>query len=432
MNKQHPTLSLPSIPELPDPFLKPDGSRVLSPAEWPAQRSYLKQLLTEYLYGEMPPAPQDLSAELLFTRPGYSDRAVLETVRIRFAGGLSFDVDIIRPNREGRVPVITWNQFRGMHGSPVEEETVLARGYAIVEFDREQLARDSAEALEGPLAKAFPGYGWGAIAMWAYMQSRVVDYLETTDWADMDRLVATGHSRGGKVALCAAIYDDRFALCAPNGSGCGGAGCFRFLGGRLGEGTGLCETAGSICDVFPFWWADRFAQFGLRQLRHSRDDCLQSNELPGASSRLEEEQLGRTLHEDRLPFDLHTAKALIAPRALITTDALSDTWANPYGTQITWRAAQEVYDFLGVPERNAMHLRDGGHLFSKTDWLALLNFADTLFFDQPHHPDITRFPPQGSEQPGKLAQFQDWRNERRHYGWRRPDPNHFMKISEIL
>ena len=52
-----------------------------------------------------------------------------------------------------------------------------------------------------------------------------VDYLFTTDWADTDKIIATGHSRGGKVALCAAIYDERIALCAPNGSGCGGAGC---------------------------------------------------------------------------------------------------------------------------------------------------------------------------------------------------------------
>ena len=42
---------LPSIPELPDPFEKPDGSRVMTPEEWPAQREYLKELLAHYLYG---------------------------------------------------------------------------------------------------------------------------------------------------------------------------------------------------------------------------------------------------------------------------------------------------------------------------------------------------------------------------------------------
>ena len=73
---------------------------------------------------------------------------------------------------------------------------MLNHGYAIIEFEKEQLAADSADAIHGPLATTYPGYTWGAIAMWAWAQSRVVDYLATTDYADMNRIVATGHSRG--------------------------------------------------------------------------------------------------------------------------------------------------------------------------------------------------------------------------------------------
>ena len=124
---------------------------------------------------------------------------------------MQFDCELIRPAKEGKVPVITWNQFKGRHGSPDEEDAVLNHGYAIIEFEKEQLAADSADAIHGPLATTYPGYTWGAIAMWAWAQSRVVDYLATTDYADMNRIVATGHSRGGKVALCATIYDERFA-----------------------------------------------------------------------------------------------------------------------------------------------------------------------------------------------------------------------------
>lgn len=38
---------------------------------------------------------------------------------------------------------------------------------------------------------------------------------------------------------------------------------------------------------------------------------------------------------------------------MISTDGLGDPWANPFGTQATWRAAaaQEVFDFFEVPER---------------------------------------------------------------------------------
>ncbi|MBT5170040.1 MAG: hypothetical protein HOL92_16400, partial [Opitutales bacterium] len=56
---------LPDNPMHPDPFLKPDGSRVLSLEEWPAQREYLKALVQRYLYGSVPPRPtrDELSVE---------------------------------------------------------------------------------------------------------------------------------------------------------------------------------------------------------------------------------------------------------------------------------------------------------------------------------------------------------------------------------
>ena len=409
------------IEELPDPFLKPDGTRVGARDEWPAQRERLKALVTKYLYGEMPPAPERVTGQVLYSRLVNQGQAIAEGVLLDVGHDLTFTVDIIRPAREGRVPVITWNQFTGRHGSPVEQEAI-RRGYAIAEFDKEQLALDGTQGLYGPLAAAYPGYSWGIIAMWAWMQSRVVDYLDTTDYADMDKIIATGHSRGGKVALCAAIYDERFALCAPNGSGCGGAGCFRFLGGRMGLGHGVCETAGSINDFFPFWWANNFGHFGVRQREYLRDNAPDIGRHASIYHTIDSNRLGELGNEACLPFDLHTLKALIAPRALITTDALMDTWANPYGTQVTWRAAQEVYDFLGVPNRNALHFRDGDHAFDALDWLALLDFADTVFFDKPAQPHIAAFPPlpeDGSAPPA--LDRRDWRSERLHYSWRNPN-----------
>ncbi len=43
---------------MPDPFRKPDGSRVATRAEWQEQRAYLKALLEHYLYGRLPPRPE--------------------------------------------------------------------------------------------------------------------------------------------------------------------------------------------------------------------------------------------------------------------------------------------------------------------------------------------------------------------------------------
>lgn len=132
---------------------------------------------------------------------------------------------------------------------------------------------------------------------------------------------------------------------------------------------------------------------------------------------------GKTAHEDKLPFDLHFAKALIAPRALISTDGLSDTWANTFGTQVTWRAAQEVFDFLGVPQNNALHMRDGAHKFQSLDWLAIVDFADSVFFGKEIQNNTVRFVETKEAVPEQLKcalQKMDWRNDKLHYSWPKP------------
>lgn len=415
---------LPHIAELPDPFLKPDGSRVASVEEWPAQREYLKEMLAHYLYGHMPKDSGTTRGEVIFSRPVYNGRAIAETVRITAGrqGEVVFNADLIRPVKKEKVPVFTWNQFTGRHGSPAEEEIVCGRGYAIMEFDKEQLAPDNGNAIHGQVAKAFPECDWGAIAMWAWGHSRLVDHLYTTDWADTEKIIATGHSRGGKVAMCAAIYDERIALCAANGSGCGGAGCFRFLGSRYGEGTGLCETAGSINDMLGYWWTDAFGEFGARQREYTRSNFPVAKNQAEFMADFDFDQIGTTRDEDQLPFDLHFAKALIAPRALITTEGLGDMWANTFGTQVTWRAAQEVFDFLGVPEKNALHFREGKHEFQKTDWLAIADFCDEIFFGKESVNNIAIFRPaeDASAAVSKMVSAMDWKKIKLHYTWSNP------------
>ena len=84
MNKYDfsPKSELKAIHELPDPFLKPDGTRVQTREEWPEQREYLKAMLTHYLYGTMPPPPGNTRGKVTFSRKVYNGRAIAETVHI--------------------------------------------------------------------------------------------------------------------------------------------------------------------------------------------------------------------------------------------------------------------------------------------------------------------------------------------------------------
>ncbi len=145
--------------------------------------------------------------------------------------------------------------------------------------------------------------------------------------------------------------DERIALTVPNNSGCGGAGCYRLQAPKS-------EDIAAITKNFPYWFHPRFRDF-----------------------------IGRV---DRLPFDQHSVKALVAPRALLTTEALGDLWANPQGTQQSHRAAREVFEFLGAADKMGLVYREGKHEQNHEDWLVLLDFADKVFFDKPATRDFVR------------------------------------------
>lgn len=382
---------LPFIPQLPDPFLRPDGSRIQSREEWAAQREYLKDMAAHYLYGHLPAPPDTAQGEVLSAELVYDGKAIRETVRITAgeAEPLSFEAIILRPVDRKNIPSITWNQFSTHpQDCPMEEEAVREKGYAIISFAKEQLAPDAPGPDggfdAGAFGRAYPGYDARALAIWGFGHSLITSYLFTTDWANTEQIAATGFSRGGKAALCAGIFDERIAVCMPNASGCGGLGSYRYLGGRLGEGIGSCEAIENITDRFWFWLADALKEFGGKSEGYALPDAF------------------------RLPLDAHTARALIAPRAVFDAECLDDTWCNGFGTQVAWRAAQEVYAFLGEPRKNAIFFSDGGHHFGIEAWRAMIDFLEVTFFGKEKREPFRYFDEKESPVPPL------------HYHWRAP------------
>jgi hypothetical protein len=343
--------------ELPDPFLFADGSRrVTWPQDWPRRREELLKLVLATEYGHLPPWPKEMQiVTILSHRSKLADARHRQFKLICDPGDagrekISLIVDVMIPAKgDGPFPVILTGDW-GWRKTPDEIALkILQRGYMLAEFNRTELAADlgpkKTEQVEG-LRKACPDGDFGSIAAWAWGFMRCVDLLSGMPDVDKEKIAVTGHSRGGKAALLAGALDTRIALTAPNNSGCGGAGCFRFEGPQS-------ETIENIVQSFPFWFTPRFADFAGK--------------------------------EDQLPFDQHEVKALVAPRALLTTEALGDLHANPSGTLQTHRAAREVYKFLGYPERIAIHFRPGGHEQNADDFATLLDFADEVFFDKGSH-----------------------------------------------
>lgn len=342
--------------ELPNPFYKADGSIMSTKAEWEEKRKAYLELLSEMYYGKMPGRPQTLTASELSNETICQNTVCHKVVRLCAQGEeapVFFNVHVYRPVmpcEEKLIPVVI------PAADTLPEEIIsmaVEQGFEICSFEVAEAAPDDKEKIwEGGCAKAYPDYTWRALAMWAWLQSRVIDWLETQEDIDVTKTVVTGHSRMGKAALCCGIYDERAAVVAPAGSGCGGMASMRLSGCRLGENIGLSERIGVMLNKerFPYWLMENVADYGT----------------PDGKTRF---------RENEIPFDANILGACVAPRRLILVEGLDDDWINPFGTQVSWLAASEVFEFLGVKERSAIHYREGGHAYTKQDWSVVLDFT---------------------------------------------------------
>ena len=210
-----------------------------------------------------------------------------------------------------------------------------------------QIAPDRPDSRREGVYPLYPGYDWGAIAVWAWGHHVVLDVLDRLGLADMDRTVCTGHSRGGQAAIAAGIFDERIGVVVPCTGGYGSCGTL-----RIRDPEGVRGTIDYIDRVIkrsvPHWHCPRYHEFSGQQ--------------------------------NRLPFDAHTLVALVAPRPLLNTNATEDQWNNVLSIEAGMRAGGMVYDWMGLGDRCRLHWRPGKHGQMEADWRALLDFADEHLF----------------------------------------------------
>jgi len=342
---------------LPDPLVNAAGQRITDAAQWAARREEMKQIIEDNAVGHAPPPPGNVTGQVLATEPLLDGQAEGRFVHLAFGPDhqLGFDVVIFLPagTNASAAPYPTAVQpvFRPLTGPGVAGTNgwdtavqgyapVLQRGYAVLIFYYQQCGLDNSNWPSSGFFPAYPGYNWRDIGAWAWSMSRCVDYLETQPWADKSALLAVGHSRLGKTALVAGALDERFALVAPAGSGCGGTGAYRFNG----RGRGGREGLEDVVKHFPRWFLPRLGEFS-----------------------------GQV---QRLPFDQNWLMALTAPRLLLATDGLNDPNTSYNALIQSYRGAKPVYALLGVPAHLGVNFRPGGHRLDPEDWRAILDFAD--------------------------------------------------------
>jgi hypothetical protein len=332
------------LADLPNPFCCDDGTAVRSVADWNRRQAEMIICIVEIEYGGLPPVPAETRwEELHATTIGRfgGTRAITGRVIAGAARPFGFLMQMLAPVGSGRFPVVLTGDACWWDASDDVAAEVLRRGNILAQFNRVEIVPDvgRSDRVSG-LYQTYPDATFGALAAWAWGYHRCVDALVGMDFVDSARIAIVGHSRGGKAALLAGATDDRIALTSANNSGTGGAGSYRIQGPQS-------ETLADLMQAFPYWFGPSMKDF-----------------------------VGR---ETDMPFDQHLLKALVAPRALLTTEALGDLWANPYGTWQTHLAAREVYRFLGVEERIGFWFRDGHHDHNMSDWITFLDFMDLQF-----------------------------------------------------
>lgn len=237
---------------------------------------------------------------------------------------------------------------------PVED--IVRAGYGVATLYRGDIDPDKDDLSDG-IHNLFYEDGqtrpepdeWGTIALWSWGLSRVMDYLETVEEINSEKIIVVGHSRLGKVALWAAATDNRFAASISNNSGAMGAALSKRNFG---------ETVEVINTVFPHWFCDNFKKYSGK--------------------------------EYMLPVDQHMVISLIAPRPVYVASATEDLWADPKGEFLGIKEASVVYNMYGIqglssasmPEADApiigevsYHLRTGNHNITRYDWEQYIRFA---------------------------------------------------------
>jgi hypothetical protein len=251
---------------------------------------------------------------------------------------------------------------------------LLERGFAVANFNRNQLRKDSKTGVSGNAPDGvqilYPGNDWGTISVWAWGAACVIDFLledETlSGLVDETKIMSIGHSRGGKTALWHAVKDERVSAVFPlmsGQSGCGPVARVDTPWPTHGLYPGICaarppragpceETVADINTNFPYWFTERYKSFNSAA--------------------------------EAIPWDQHFQRMMVAPRAQLGVEGVTNDHENPVGSQATYIAAQTVYDWLGVPQQLGSFFHPGAHpmndLPSEHDWKVVADFADMVQF----------------------------------------------------
>jgi hypothetical protein len=247
------------------------------------------------------------------------------------------------------------NQKRGAYSRRFPIESIIQNGCAVITSCYEDFIPDRDSLFRKATSNFYrlPYDSTGAIAIWAWGYSRMVDYALKQRLFDPGKIAVVGHSRTGKAALWAAVNDSRIQYAFVNESGNSGAKLNFHLDSRA-------ETIERINTQFPHWFPLSYEKYNGKDMQRS------------------------------LPYDQHWLIASIAPRHVYIGNAKEDYWGDPAGEFQSLKEGEKVFQFLGLktslPSQMpatgvatttgfcGYHIREGNHDLLPEDWLQFIQF----------------------------------------------------------
>ncbi len=324
----------------------------------PAEREHLKDVFADTLYGPWPAGMAVSFGDWTMIDPGYlAGRGTLEEAAVTVGSGdgaRTFHLVAAFPAGAHRAPAVISQTFSsncsvfpdepvtaadgnvcqgpdfdgvlgkietqvfGTYIAVAPVERYFDAGLAYATFYASELIPDSKGAAPAAMAAlGGPVNPTGTLMAWAYGFSAAVDVLEADPRIDPERIAVMGHSRHGKSAILAGIWDRRIAAVVAHQSGYAGSSLSRST-----TGEGLPRMA----KAYPHWLAPE-AQQWLDRL-------------------------------DAIPVDQHELLAILAPTPVLIGNGRRDVWSDPNASYRAAEAASPVYVAEGTNGLDGASIKD--------------------------------------------------------------------------
>jgi lysophospholipase L1-like esterase len=346
------------FPDWPDLLTLEDGGRVANSGDWWQQRRpEIQEIFEREVIGRVPQNTPDVDWRMTETATGtvggvpVVGRQLLGVVDNSAYPQIEVNIEltlVLPAEADGPVPVMILfgsrnvqqavgnaplQGFGGRGGGPPPTapqdppaaEQLIVHGWGFAYLNPNSIQADNGQGLtRGIIGLVNKGQArrpddWGSLRAWAWGAGRALDYLETVQAIDADRVGIEGVSRYGKAALVTMAFEGRFAVGLIGSSGEGGVSPYRRNFGEMVENlTGSGEY---------HWMAGNFLKYGTA-----------------------ESSFG-SMNAGDLRVDSHALIALAAPRALFISYGVPERgdalWLDQKGSFMATVAANEVYELHG-------------------------------------------------------------------------------------